>query len=151
MDNRRKIKLLPSGLIGLDTAEEREVYGMVFGLTDDQVTTHKELRKYGRIYLTQNSRSGSEFHVVVRQGGLVPQQHGLGVEIVQIVVKRVDGKDEPYYWEDLQDIKDAVVGREREALELFPAHFRRDHSMSFRVLWGILSDEQVPIGWTQEA
>jgi len=147
MDGRKKLKLVPSSLLSLSTGEEKDIYRSVFELTPDQTIIHKQLRKHGRIFLTRNARSGSEFHVVVRQGQGVPFQMVMGEEIVQIVVKRVDGKPEPYHWRDLQDIKDVVLGLEGEALELFPAASRRRHDMNFRVLWGMQSDDPIPLGW----
>ncbi len=147
MDGRKKIKLLPATLLRLSIAEEKDVYQSIFDLSPDQTVVHRQLQKHGRIFLTRNARSGSEFHVVVRQGRGVPHQMGMGEEIIQIVIKRVDGKPEPYHWRDLQEIKDAVLGLKGEALELFPAASRRMRGMNFRVLWGMQSDDLIPLGW----
>lgn len=150
MDGRKKLKLIPATLLRLSINEEKDIYRSVFDMTPDQEAVHRQLQKHGRIFLTQNARSGSEFHVVVRQGQGVPFQMVMGEEIVQIVVKRVDGEPEPYYWRDLQDIKDVVLGLEGEALELFPAESRRRRDLNFRVLWGMQSDDHIPLGWQDE-
>ncbi len=147
MDGRKKLKLIPATLLRLSINEEKDIYRSVFDLTPDQAIIHRKLQKHGRIFLTRNARSGSEFHVVVRQGQGIPNQMAMGEEIIQIVVKRVDGKPEPYHWRDLQDIKDVVLGLEGEALELFPAASRRQRDMSFRILWGVQSDDFIPLGW----
>ena len=151
MDGRKKLKLIPSSLLRLSVSEEKDIYQSVFDLTPDQVIIHRQLQKHGRIFLTRNARSGSEFHVVIRQGQGVPFQMVMGEDIIQIVVKRVDGKPEPYHWRDMQDIKDVVLGLEGEALELFPAASRRRRAMNFRVLWGMQSDDCIPLGWQDEA
>lgn len=126
------------------------MFMQIFGLTQDQAKEHTRLKKLGRIFITENSRSGCNYQVIIRQAELVPQQFELGEEIVQIMVRRIDGKEEPIPWRDLQDIKDVVIGHEREALELYPAHKRRMHDMRFRVLWGVLSNEEIKIGWPKE-
>lgn len=147
MDGRKKIRLIPAGMMGIDPEDEAIIFQEVFGMTEDQVKEHRDLQKLGRVFITENARCGCQYQVVIRQGRDVPHNFAFGDEIVMILVRRTDGKPEPYHWRDLQDIKDVVIGNNREALELYPANKRRLRDIGFRVLWGVLSNEWIKLGW----
>ena len=150
MGRRKKIILIPAGALGLTAAEETEIYMQVFKLTPEQARSHRKLRQYGRIFITENAMAECQYQVIIKQGPTLPHQRAMGAEIVQILVHRIDDKPDPYFWRDMQEIKNAVIGRKREALELYPSEDRRMKDFPFRVMWGILSDERVPLGWPDQ-
>lgn len=68
-------------------------------------------------------------------------------------VKRVD-KEPVHDWRDLQEIKNMLVGKEYEAVELYPAETRKVDSANQYHLWvfyrEVTSNEipVLPFGWT---
>jgi hypothetical protein len=80
--------------------------------------------------------------------------HGFGGwKIWQLTINRIDGTA-VHDWRDLQAIKNAVVGPDYEAIELFPAEPRLvDTTNSFH-LFVVVQNETgqvptIPIGWTK--
>lgn len=77
------------------------------------------------------------------------------IEVVHLSVKRRD-KAAFDDWRDLQTIKNALVGPEFEAIELFPAESRLVDTANQRHLWvlakagdgGRLVPVRTPVGWT---
>lgn len=150
IQTKKKMRLIPAGGAGLSEADEATIYRSLFRLRIKDIRTLRKLREYGKLYVTDGAIAPCEYYVVVRYGYRVPYQYDMGVELCMILVKRLDEKTEPYYWEDLQNIKDLVIGKDCEAIELYPASWRRLRRFRFRVLWGIVSGEQVPIGWPRQ-
>ena len=76
---------------------------------------------------------------------------GPDVELVCISIKRVD-REAFDDWRHLQEIKNAVLGPECEAIEIYPAESRLVDTANQRWLWGFKSPGmRVPCGFTQRA
>lgn len=52
-------------------------------------------------------------------------------------------------WDDLQTIKNMLIGPEAEAIEIFPAESRLVNMGENRHLWVFAEEFTIPIGWTQ--
>lgn len=76
-------------------------------------------------------------------------QHAFGpdIDIVHLSIKRID-RAPIHDWRDLQEIKNELVGREREAIELYPSEARRVDTANQYHLWVLPEGEFVSIGWT---
>jgi hypothetical protein len=80
--------------------------------------------------------------------------HGFrGMIIWHLSIKRHD-KEPIMDWRDLQDIKNKLVGKEHEAMQLFPAESRCVDSANQYHLWAFMKEGKqrqpmIPIGWTQ--
>jgi len=83
-----------------------------------------------------NIRWNSELHV-----------WGKDVKIVHLSIKRID-KAPIHDWRDLQEIKNELVGPEREAIELYPAEKRRVDTANQYHLWVMPEGQYVPCGWS---
>lgn len=71
--------------------------------------------------------------------------------VVHLSVKRHD-KQPIHDWRDLQSIKNLLVGREHEAIELYPAESRVVDTVNQYHLWVFADPEvRVPIGWRDRA
>jgi hypothetical protein len=66
-----------------------------------------------------------------------PRQH--------LRVERVDGKD-GIGWDELQEIKDAYMGRDVWCVEVYPAAHAVVNEQNMRHLWEVFDDE-MPFGW----
>lgn len=108
---------------------------------EDIIATLEEVRK-DEIWLN------SKYQVNIRRGPAVID--GLGtVEAVHLSIKRID-KRPCRDWRDFQRIKDELLGRNCEAVELFPAQRRLVDTANQYHLWGFLSTEfQFPFGFEQ--
>jgi hypothetical protein len=83
--------------------------------------------------------------------------HGLaGFTIWHLSIKRLD-KEPIHDWRDLQQIKNMLVGKEYEAVELYPAKSRVHDSANQYHLWAFIKYEEgmttreaptIPVGWT---
>ena len=63
-------------------------------------------------------------------------------------IKTIDKK--PIHdWRDLQQIKNELCGKDREALEIYPAESRLVDTANQYHLWVIPKDAQIPFGFTQ--
>lgn len=72
----------------------------------------------------------------------------LDAGMVHLSIKRID-KEPVRDWRDLQEIKNQLVGRECEGVELFPAESRLVDTANQYHLWCFaLPDYRFPIGWT---
>ena len=69
--------------------------------------------------------------------------------MIHLSIKRID-KQPIHDWRDLQEIKNALVGPEHEAVELYPAESRVVDSANQYHLW-VLADpaERFPFGFTE--
>ena len=74
--------------------------------------------------------------------------HNFGddVDIVHLSIKRID-RAPIHDWRDLQEIKNELVGPDREALELYPAESRRVDSANQYHLWVLPEEQFFPCGW----
>jgi hypothetical protein len=77
--------------------------------------------------------------------------HGFGedVQIIHLSIKRID-RDPIHDWRDLQEIKNALVGPENEAIEIYPAESRLVDSANQYHLWVFANPEtRIPVGWNE--
>jgi len=75
------------------------------------------------------------------------KHHAFGdADIVHLSIKRID-KAPIHDWRDLQEIKNELVGPEREAIELYPAEQRRVDTANQYHLWVMPEGEFVACGW----
>ena len=58
-------------------------------------------------------------------------------------------KEPIHDWRDLQQIKNELCGKDREALEIYPAESRLVDTANQYHLWVIPKDAQIPFGFTQ--
>ena len=66
--------------------------------------------------------------------------------LIHLSVKRFD--QEPIHsWRDLQAIKNALVGDEREAAEIYPAESRLVDTANIYHLWALPEGERFPFGF----
>lgn len=74
--------------------------------------------------------------------------HGFGkdVEIIHLSIKRID-RAPIHDWRDLQEIKNELVGADREAIELYPAEKRRVDTANQYHLWVFPEGQFIPVGW----
>ena len=63
-------------------------------------------------------------------------------------IKTID-KEPIHDWRDLQQIKNELCGKDREALEIYPAESRLVDTANQYHLWVIPKDAQIPFGFTQ--
>ena len=63
-------------------------------------------------------------------------------------IKTLD-KEPIHDWRDLQQIKNELCGKDREALEIYPAESRLVDTANQYHLWVIPKDAQIPFGFTQ--
>jgi len=69
-------------------------------------------------------------------------------DVVHLSISRID-KSPIHDWRDLQEIKNLLVGKECEGMELYPAESRKVDLANQAHLW-VLKDEEreIPIGYT---
>lgn len=101
------------------------------GLNDVEIT--EALKRAKNVILWRND----SYTVGVRyeDGGLV-----------HLSIKRND-RETIHDWRDLQEIKNALVGAEREAVEIYPAESRLVDSANQYHLWVLPAGERVPFGF----
>jgi hypothetical protein len=102
------------------------------------------VRKMHKLGLTGDWREyGRQYRVLVARG-----KTWNGRPLVQISIKRHDGKPLHPLWRDKQAIKNQVVGEECEGIELYPAESRKHDQVNQYHLWAI--DDRTfrfPFGW----
>ena len=77
--------------------------------------------------------------------------NGFDTEMTCLSIKRVD-KEPLQDWRVLQEIKNAIMGNECEAIELFPAESRLVDTANQRWLWCFDDPRvRVPVGFTDRA
>lgn len=77
--------------------------------------------------------------------------NGFGLSMICLSAKRVD-REPLQDWRVLQEIKNALVGEECEAIELFPAESRLVDTANQRWLWCFADPTvRVPLGFTERA
>lgn len=70
-------------------------------------------------------------------------------EMWHISIRRLD-RECCHDWRDLQEIKNQIVGKECEAIEIYPAESRRIDTANQYHLWAFVDPNyRVPIGWSQ--
>tara|TARA_Y100000034_G_C6749943_1_gene333262 strand:+ start:239 stop:688 length:450 start_codon:yes stop_codon:yes gene_type:complete len=68
-------------------------------------------------------------------------------DIIHLSIKRID-KEPIHDWRDLQEIKNILVGKENEAVEIYPAESRRVDMVNQFHLWCFANPEmRVPLGF----
>ena len=73
--------------------------------------------------------------------------NGFGTDMLHLSIKRVD-REVIHDWRDLQEIKNAFVGPECEAIEVYPAESRLADSANQYHLWCFTNPEvRIPCGF----
>lgn len=62
---------------------------------------------------------------------------------------KANNKQAIHDWRDFQTIKNELCGKEREAIELYPAESRLVDSSNQYHVWVMPKGEQFPFGWTE--
>lgn len=82
------------------------------------------------------------YQVAVREA-----DNGFGATMVAISIRRVD-REPVTDWRDMQAIKNAVVGEECEAIEIYPAESRLVDTANQRLLWAFVDPSvRLPVGF----
>jgi hypothetical protein len=76
------------------------------------------------------------------------QADGWGIPLIWLSIKRID-KAAFHDWRELQSIKNAIVGPEREAMELYPAESRLVDGANQYHLWVLPEGMQFPLGFKE--
>ena len=74
--------------------------------------------------------------------------HNFPFALTHLSIKRRD-KQSIHDWRDLQQIKNALCGPEREAFEIYPAESRKVDSANQYHLWVCPEGVQIPCGWIE--
>lgn len=74
--------------------------------------------------------------------------NGFHPKLVHMSIKRID-KEVIHDWRDLQEIKNAIMGDEAEAVELYPAESRLVDSANQFHLWVIPPGQKFPFGFNE--
>jgi hypothetical protein len=77
---------------------------------------------------------------------LYPPDGGNGITWLSI---RRNDRRAIHDWRDLQQLKNDIVGPEREAFELYPDEGRLVDSANQYHLWVLPAGKRLPVGWTQ--
>lgn len=79
-------------------------------------------------------------------------EHQLPCGVVHLSIKRLD-REPIHDWRDLQEIKNAIIGTEHEAVELYPAESRKVDSANQYHLWALFGEDlapvHFPVGWNE--
>lgn len=123
----------------------------VFGPPPDRILMAKELQKVGKLSYKKALRQYDRWlndraeHEEVWMNDLYQVSVMRGTDkSVHLSIKRID-KEPIHDWRDLQEIKNQLLGKECEALELYPAESRRVDTANQYHLWGS-SDPKWRIG-----
>jgi hypothetical protein len=75
-----------------------------------------------------------------------------GLPVIQISIKRHDGKPIDPPWRVKQSIKNQIVGEDREGVEIYPAKSRLNDQTNAYHLW-VIDDPtfRFPFGWKGKA
>lgn len=84
----------------------------------------------------------SRYQVAVYEGA----PNGFGEPMVHLSIKRLD-REPIHDWRDLQKIKNAIVGEEAEAVELYPAESRLVDAANQYHLWCFRPGFKLPLGF----
>lgn len=77
-----------------------------------------------------------------------PAENGFGLDMLHLSIKRLD-RQPIHDWRDLQKIKNAIVGEECEAFEIYPRESRLVDSANQYHLWAFTDPAvQVPCGFS---
>ncbi len=114
----------------------------VFGTPPDRITMAKEIQKVGKLSYKKALRQYDRWlnnkaeHEEVWMNDLYQVSVMRGEnKTVHLSIKRID-KEPIHDWRDLQEIKNQLMGKECEALELYPAESRRVDTANQYHLWG---------------
>lgn len=78
-------------------------------------------------------------------------RHGFDMALIHLSIKRVD-REAIHDWRVLQAIKNALVGEECEAIELYPAESRLIDTANQYHLWAFTDPEvRLPFGWQERS
>lgn len=78
-----------------------------------------------------------------------PAKNGFGRSMIALSVKRVD-REPIHDWRHMQEIKNALIGPECEAFEIFPAESRLVDSANQYWIWGFEDPAiRLPIGFRE--
>jgi hypothetical protein len=73
-----------------------------------------------------------------------------GIPVIHLLIKRIDNK-EICSWRDLQDIKNMLLGKDIDAVELFPMESRNIKEIeNQRHLWCMPIGNVFPVGWFED-
>jgi len=110
-----------------------------------KVSYKKALRAYDR-WLNDQREHEEVYMNDIYQVGVVRDTKSLWVHLS---IKRID-KEIIHDWRDLQEIKNQILGRECEAIELYPAESRLVDSANQYHLWGSSNPEiRFPVGFNE--
>ena len=74
----------------------------------------------------------------------------VGLPIVHLSIKRID-KEIIHDWRELQEIKNAILGAEIDAVEVYPAESRRIDMANQYHLWCLPEGNLFPVGWNDRS
>lgn len=143
----KKVKLeLPTARVFVRTWEEK---GQLKG---EQLPSRRELLKEYKHLQADEVYANNKYQVNIHYdaestGAIVPNPD---IKVVHVSVKRKDKKPNIPY-KDLMAIKNELVGKEYEALMLYPAHSREVDTANQYHLWIPVDQEgkalPIPFGW----
>lgn len=106
----------------------------------------KEARKEYRLLKRDEVYLNDTYQVNIKR---IKWIDGIDDKLVHISIKRID-KQPIHDWRDLQDIKNQLLGKECEAIELYPAESRKVDTANQYHLWGINdSTYRFPVGYSE--
>lgn len=123
--------------LGEDAFDAKRIAAML-KITQDQAEALVLRNKRLRIFVsdTYEVRVGSEHSTP------------MGFAITHLSIKRRDREPMMHDWRELQRIKNALLGPEREAVELYPAESRLVDTANQYHLWALPVGAQFPFGFT---
>jgi hypothetical protein len=68
--------------------------------------------------------------------------------MIYLSIRRLDRKP-VHQWQDLQEIKNQIVGAEHEAVELYPAESRKVDTANLYHLWVLAEPTRFPFGFNE--
>lgn len=103
----------------------------------------REAEEMRRQALSEKCYSNGEYLVSVSEPHLLPNWPS----VIHLTITRTDNRP-VHRWSDLQYIKNALVGEEHEAMEVFPAESRLVDMGNQYHLWVFSSSAvRLPVGW----
>jgi hypothetical protein len=115
---------------------------MIDAIAKDAGLSRDEAEKAYRLSLRGRIAKSSMYQVVVCE--LEPD--GDGETIVHLSIKRLD-REPIHDWRALQQIKNAIVGDESEAMEIYPAESRLVDGANQYHLWCFRPGFRIPVGF----
>lgn len=107
----------------------------------DSFTAEIRIRKFLEDVAREEIWKNDKYQVNIRRSADGKSAH--------LSIKRIDRKS-IHDWRDLQEIKNRLIGRECEAIELYPAESRRVDTANQYHLWCWTDPTfRIPLGWNQ--